>query len=74
MRPEKERSDELLLIDSQSDKQRIEALERQSAAMMKWSADVSVAINNMQLQQEGLSPLQKHFGKVLGVRLHGGRR
>lgn len=49
-------------------------LEQQSAEMMRWSADVSVAVNNMQLRQEGLSPLQKHFGIILGARLGKGRR
>lgn len=53
--------------------ERIASLEKQNTAMMKWSAEVSVAINNIQLQQEGLSPLQRHFGSVLGVRLRGER-
>lgn len=36
--------------------------------VVKWSADASITMNDWQLKLHGLSPLQKHFGLVLGPR------
>lgn len=44
---------------------RIAELEEQFNEFQRWTAQVSLVINNLQLQQEGLSPLQKQFGYVM---------
>ncbi|KAM0714603.1 hypothetical protein Q7P37_009899 [Cladosporium fusiforme] len=44
---------------------RIGELEEQFNEFQRWTAQVSLVINNLQLQQEGLSPLQKQFGYVM---------
>ena len=43
--------------------------QRQVEALMKWAAEVSMTFNDFQLKEQGMSPLQKHFGLVLGPRL-----
>lgn len=45
---------------------RIRELEEQFNEFQRWTAQVSRVINDLQLQQEGLSPLQKQFGYVMG--------
>lgn len=45
---------------------RIGELEEQFNEFQRWTAQVSRVINDLQLQQEGLSPLQKQFGYVMG--------
>ncbi|KAK5103287.1 hypothetical protein LTR62_003972 [Meristemomyces frigidus] len=44
----------------------LSTIQRDYNAMKKWSVEVSATINDIQLKREGLSPLQKHFGLVLG--------
>ncbi|KAK4552372.1 hypothetical protein LTR86_010386 [Recurvomyces mirabilis] len=47
-------------------KQSMSVIQRDHDAMKRWSVDVSGTYNDMQLKWAGLSPLQKHFGLVLG--------
>ncbi|KAM0714546.1 hypothetical protein Q7P37_009842 [Cladosporium fusiforme] len=44
---------------------RIGELEEQFNEFQRWTAQVSCAINDLKLRQEGLSPLQKQFGYVM---------
>jgi hypothetical protein len=42
---------------------------QQVEALMKWAVEVSTTFNDFQLKEQGMSPLQKHFGLVLGPKL-----
>ncbi len=44
---------------------RISALEESLSMYQAWALQVSSVLNNLQLEQEGMSPLQGHFGIVL---------
>lgn len=48
---------------------RLQALEQRVSNVMGLSAEMSMAVNDIQLKSEGLSPLQKHFGPILMTRL-----
>jgi hypothetical protein len=41
-------------------------VEAQFNEFQKWTVKVSSILNDLQLQQAGLSPLQKQFGHVMG--------
>lgn len=45
---------------------RISELEAQFDAIQEWTAKVSSVLNDVQLKQQGLSPLQKQFGRIIG--------
>jgi hypothetical protein len=45
---------------------RISEVEAQFNAFQQWTAVVSSVLNDVQLKQQGLSPLQKQFGRILG--------
>ena len=44
---------------------RVGEMETQFNAFQQWTAVVSSVLNDVQLRQQGLSPLQKHFGRVM---------
>ena len=44
---------------------RVGEMETQFNAFQKWTAVVSSVLNDIQLRQQGLSPLQKHFGRIM---------
>jgi len=41
-------------------------VETQFNAFQQWTVVVSSVLNDVQLKQQGLSPLQKQFGRILG--------
>ena len=41
-------------------------MEAQFNAFQQWTAAVSSVLNDIQLRQQGLSPLQKQFGRIMG--------
>jgi hypothetical protein len=45
---------------------RTKEVEAQFNEFQKWTVKVSSILNDLQLQQAGLSPLQKQFGHVMG--------
>jgi hypothetical protein len=45
---------------------RISEVEAQFDAFQQWTALISSVLNDVQLKQQGLSPIQKQFGRVLG--------
>lgn len=40
-------------------------MEAQFNAFQQWTAVVSSVLNDIQLKQQGLSPLQKQFGRIM---------
>jgi len=44
---------------------RVDEVESQSDAFWKWTSGMSDAMNNVQLKQEGLSPLKRHYGDIM---------
>ena len=48
--------------------ERLAVISEQIAALTHWSAEVSAMLNDFQLKENGLSPLTKHFGILLGPR------
>jgi hypothetical protein len=40
-------------------------METQFNAFQQWTAVVSSVLNDIQLKQQGLSPLQKQFGRIM---------
>ena len=40
-------------------------METQFNAFQQWTAVVSSVLNDIQLRQQGLSPLQKQFGRIM---------
>lgn len=40
-------------------------MEAQFNAFQQWTAVVSSVLNDIQLRQQGLSPLQKQFGRIM---------
>lgn len=41
-------------------------MEAQFDAIQEWTAKVSYVLNDVQLKQQGLSPVQKQFGRIIG--------
>lgn len=48
---------------------RTRELEQRASENLKFSAEMSYVVNDIQLRQQGLSPLQKRFNVVLGAKL-----
>jgi hypothetical protein len=44
---------------------RVGEMETQFNAFQQWTAVVSSVLNDIQLRQQGLSPLQKQFGRIM---------
>lgn len=44
---------------------RADEVESQSDAFREWTAKMSAAMNNVQLKQEGLSPLKRYYGDIM---------